>query len=157
MGKTPPPKYTAQRHFQHHSNCTHHNKKLACLYRLGQQTGNQLFGDLFNRAMQCGFWTQATEGEFAGAQYKRMSDRWKNVSKEFDSKGSRHMNELSLDANLQLLETGLAHAPGATAHQRANSSPKLRWLTLTNKSQHGVAFSGIPTVCTVQQARRASA
>jgi len=101
--------HTEQMHFQQYSNYTYHNKKLACLHRLGQQPGGQLFGDLFNRAMQCGFWTQVTEGDFTGAQYERMSDPWKNVSQEFDSKGSRYMNELSLDANLQLLESGIAH------------------------------------------------
>ena len=111
--------HTEQMHFQQYSNYTYHNKKLACLYRLGQQPGGQLFGDLFNRAMQCGFWTQVTEGEFTGAQYERMSDPWKNVSQEFDSKGSRYMNELSLDANLQLLETGIAHAPRAATSPRS--------------------------------------
>ena len=48
-----------------------------------------------------------------------MSDPWKNVSKEFDSKGSRYMNELSLDANLQLLETDLAHAPKAAGTSKS--------------------------------------
>jgi hypothetical protein len=102
--------HTEQMHFQQYSNYTYHNKKLACLYRLGQQPGNELFTDLFNRAIQCGFWAQELTGDYTGAQYERMSDPWKNVSKEFDSKGSRYMNELSLDANLQLLEIGVAHA-----------------------------------------------
>lgn len=109
--------HTEQMHYQQYSNYAYHNKKLACMYRLGKETGNGLFTDLFNRAMQCGFWAQVTEGEYTGAQHERMSDPWLNVSKEYDSKGTRYMNELSLDANLQLLEAGIAHAPGAKSAQ----------------------------------------
>ena len=37
-----------------------------------------------------------------------MAYPWKNVPQAVDSKGTRYLNELSLDANLQLLEMGVA-------------------------------------------------
>ena len=39
-----------------------------------------------------------------------MADPWKRISRDVDSKGTLYMNELSLDANLQLLEMGVAKA-----------------------------------------------
>jgi hypothetical protein len=108
--------HTEQLHFQQYSNYAYHNKKLACLRRLGQLTRESVFTRLFDRIVQCGFWTQQTEGEYAGAQYERMADPWQGVSREVDSKGTLYMNELSLDANLQLLEMGVAKAKPTAPH-----------------------------------------
>jgi hypothetical protein len=57
--------------------------------------------------MQCGFWGQVTSGEWTGGQYERMSDLWRGVSHEINSKGVVYFSELALEANLQLLEMGL--------------------------------------------------
>ena len=73
-------------------------------------TGERLFSDLFERIVQCGFWAQVTEGNYCGAQHERMADPWKKVSRDVDSKGTLYLNELSLDANLQLLEMGVVKA-----------------------------------------------
>ena len=105
--------HTEQLHYQQYSNYAYHNKKLACLRRLGQLTKESVFTQLYERIVQCGFWAQQTGGEYAGAQYERMADPWKGVSQEVDSKGTLYMNELSLDANLQLLEMGVSKAKPA--------------------------------------------
>ncbi|MCL5096155.1 MAG: hypothetical protein M1608_01200 [Candidatus Omnitrophica bacterium] len=96
--------HTEQLHYLQYSNYAYHNKKMACLRRLGSLTGEPIFTRLFERIAQCGFWAQQTQGEYTGAQYERMADPWKRVSNDVNSKGTLYMNELPLDANLQLLE-----------------------------------------------------
>jgi hypothetical protein len=96
--------HAEQEHYLQYSNYCYNNRKIECLYRLGKLTGQSLFTQLSERIMQSGFWAQETHGPYAGAQYERMSDPWKGVSNDFDSKGTLYMTELSLDSNLQLLE-----------------------------------------------------
>jgi len=108
--------HTEQLHCQQYSNYAYHNKKLTCLSRLGHLTGEKLFIELFERIVQCGFWTQKTDGDHTGAQYERMADPWKRVSGDVNSKGTLYMNELSLDANLQLLEMGVSKAKPTDSH-----------------------------------------
>jgi hypothetical protein len=114
--------HAEQEHYLQYSNYCYNNRKIECLFRLGRLTSNPLFTDLGERVMQCGIWAQRTEGPYQGAQYERMSDPWHGVSQDVNSKGELYMSELALDANLQLLEMGLAHpkrvAPG-TATGRA--------------------------------------
>jgi hypothetical protein len=102
--------HAEQLHYLQYSNYAYHNRKLHCLRRLGELTGDPLFTRLFERIVQCGFWAQVTEGNHCGAQHERMADPWKKVSGEVDSKGTLYLNELSLDANLQLLEMGVLRA-----------------------------------------------
>ncbi len=108
--------HAEQLHYLQYSNYAYHNRKLYCLKRLGELTGDPLFSRLFDRIVQCGFWAQATEGNYCGAQYERMADPWRQVSREVDSKGTLYLNELSLDANLQLLEMGVMRALRPPAH-----------------------------------------
>jgi len=102
--------HAEQQHYLQYSNYCYTNAKIACLRRLAAFTGDALYQELADRVMQCGFWAQETEGEYIGWQYERMSDPWKGVSDDIDSKGTRYMSELALELHLQLLETGLARA-----------------------------------------------
>ena len=103
--------HAEQERYLQYSNYCYNNRKLECLHRLAELTGEPLFLALFERVMQCGFWAQVTEGDRKGAQYERMSDPWKGVSLDVNSKGTLYMSELSLDANLQLIELGLGRLP----------------------------------------------
>jgi len=99
--------HTEQLNCLQYSNYAYHNRKLDCLYRLGKLTGESVFSQLFKRIVQCGFWTQVTEATIAAHNTSAWRP-WKKTSGKFDSKGSLYLNELSLDANLQLLEMGIA-------------------------------------------------
>lgn len=68
------------------------------------------FADLSDRVMQCGFWAQATADDWQGGQYERICDPWQSVSRDVNSLGQIYVSELALEANLQLLEMGLATA-----------------------------------------------
>ena len=63
--------HTEQENYLQYSNYCYNNRKIQCLRRLYQSTGDQLFADLGERIMQCGFWTQATTGDWQGGQYER--------------------------------------------------------------------------------------
>jgi hypothetical protein len=102
--------HTEQENYLQYSNYCYNNRKIQCLRRLYQSTGDQLFADLSERIMQCGFWTQATTGNWQGGQYERICDPWKSVSPDINSLGQIYVSELALEANLQLLEMGLATA-----------------------------------------------
>jgi len=110
--------HAEQLHYLQYSNYAYHNRKLYCLDRLGK-LGDPLFGRLFERIMQCGFWAQVTEGNYCGAQHERMADPWKKVSGDVDSLGTLYLNELALDANLQLLEMGMMRAGKEEGKRRA--------------------------------------
>ena len=49
-----------------------------------------------------------TAGPWQGALYERLSDPWKGVSQDVNSKGTRYMSELAVELHLQLIELGLA-------------------------------------------------
>ena len=100
--------HAEQTYYAQYSNYCYQNEKLECLYRLGQLTGEQIFTQLFNRITQCQFWCQQATGPYSGAQYERMSDPWECVSSAINSTGSLYINELSLDANLQMVELDMA-------------------------------------------------
>lgn len=74
-------------------------------------TGDALFGALYERVLQGAFWTQKTEGNLMGAMYERICDPWNARGEGFDSLGTLYLNELSLDAMLQLLDMGAAKPP----------------------------------------------
>ena len=80
---------------------------LACLHRLAQFTGQDLYRRLCDRVVQCGFWCQEPAGPWMGSIYERMSDPWLGVSRDVNSKGTRYMSELAVELNLQLLEMGI--------------------------------------------------
>ena len=102
--------HTEQQNYLQYSNYCYNNRKYQCLERLGKLTGEPLFGALCQRVMQCAFWAQATDGKWQGGQYERISDPWKGVSQDINSKGQVYVSELALESNLQLLEMGLAKA-----------------------------------------------
>ena len=110
--------HAEQERYLQYSNYCYNNRKLECLHRLAELTGEPLFLDLFKQVIQCGFWAQVTEGDRKGAQYERMSDPWKGVSGDVNSKGTLYMSELSLDANLQLIELGIGRLPKLGRPQR---------------------------------------
>lgn len=99
--------HAEQTYYAQYSNYCYQNEKLKCLYQLGQLTGEDVFTRLFNRIAECQFWCEVTTGPYTGAQYERMADPWECVSSDVNSTGSAYINELSLSANLQLLEMGM--------------------------------------------------
>jgi hypothetical protein len=100
--------HAEQTYYAQYSNYCYQNNKLECLQRLGELTGNSIFTQLFNRIMQCQFWCQVTTGSGEGAQYECMADPWECIYGNVNATGTYYINELSLDCNLQLLETGAA-------------------------------------------------
>jgi hypothetical protein len=65
---------------------------------------------LCERLIQCGLRALATSGPWLGGQYERMSDPWKGISGDGNSRGILYLSERALDANLQLLEMGKVKA-----------------------------------------------
>jgi len=100
--------HAEQQHYLQYSNYCYQNRKLQCLHRLGKLTGDPLFSALYERVLQCIFWTQKTDGDVMGATYERICDPWRARGRSFNSLGTLYMNELSLDAMLQLVEMGVA-------------------------------------------------
>jgi hypothetical protein len=102
-----------QQHFLQYSLYCYQNRKLQCLYRLWEHTGNELFRELFERITQGVLWTQVTRGDLIGATHERVADPWLarddyGETPAFDSLGTVYMGEQSLDTMLQLVEMGLA-------------------------------------------------
>ncbi|MBN1421380.1 MAG: hypothetical protein JXP34_21585 [Planctomycetes bacterium] len=100
--------HAEQQHYLQYSLYCYHNRKIQCLSRLADATGDPLFRALCERVLQSVFWTQETEGENRGAMYERTSDPWRARGSAFDSRGTLYLNELSLDAMVQLIDMGIA-------------------------------------------------
>ena len=101
--------HAEQQHYLQYSNYCYNNAKIACLHRLAELTGKDLYRQLCNRIVQCGFWCQEPTGPWRGSVYERMSDPWLGVSTDYNSKGTHYMSELAVELNLQLLDMGLVH------------------------------------------------
>jgi hypothetical protein len=99
--------HAEQQHYLQYSNYCYTNAKIACLHRLAACTGHDLYRQLCDRIIQCGFWSQERAGPWLGSVYERMSDPWLGVSQDVNSKGTHYMSELAVELNLQLLEMGL--------------------------------------------------
>ena len=110
--------HAEQQHYLQYSNYCYNNTKIACLHRLAGFTKNELYRQLCDRIVQCGFWCQEPAGPWMGSIYERMSDPWLGVSTEVNSKGTRYMSELAVDLNLQLIELGFARVRPAAAGRR---------------------------------------
>jgi hypothetical protein len=98
-----------QQHFLQYSIYCYQNRKVECLWRLHEYTGDTFFRDLYERVLQGIFWTQVTEGDLMGATHERVADPWLaradyGVPADFDSMGTVYMGEQSLDCMLQILE-----------------------------------------------------
>ena len=98
-----------QQHFQQYSVYNYQNRKIEGLWRLYRATGNSLFLDLMNRALQNIYFTQETEGGNKGGTYERIADPWlvreeTSGGPHFDSMGSNYTNEQALDCFLQVME-----------------------------------------------------
>jgi Concanavalin A-like lectin/glucanases superfamily len=115
--------HAEQQHFLQYSNYCYTNAKIACLHRLAGFTGQDLYRQLRDRIVQCGFWCQEPAGPWMGSVYERMSDPWLGVSRDVNSKGTRYMSELAVDLNVQLLERKLARVRPA-AGRREGDPPK---------------------------------
>jgi hypothetical protein len=99
--------HAEQTYYPQYSNYCYQDKKLFCLYQLGQLTGEPIFTQLFNRVTQCQFWCQETSGSLEGAQYEAMADPWEMVSEDVNWTGSLYISELNIDTQLQLLQLGM--------------------------------------------------
>jgi len=97
-----------QHHFLQYSIYCYQNRKVQCLWRLYEHTGDPLFRQLYERVLQGIFWTQITEGDLMGATHERIADPW--LARDdygepaFDSLGTIYMGEQSLDCMLQMVE-----------------------------------------------------
>lgn len=99
--------HAEQQHYLQYSNYCYNNAKIVCLHRLAELTGRDLYRQLCDRVIQCGFWSQERTGPWMGSVYERMSDPWLGVSQDVNSKGTRYMSELAVEFNLQLLQMGM--------------------------------------------------
>jgi len=98
-----------QQHFLQYSLYCYQNRKMECLWRLYECTGDDLFRQLYERVLQGILWTQVTEGDLMGATHERIADPWLarddyGEPATFDSLGTVYIGEQSLDCMLQLLE-----------------------------------------------------
>jgi len=104
--------HNEQQNYLQYSLYCYHNRKLECLWRLAKATGDPLFAALYERVLQCVFYTQETKGNLMGAMHESICDPWRARGGGFDNMGTLYMNELSLDAMLQLVDMGIAKPRG---------------------------------------------
>lgn len=102
-----------QQHFLQYSIYCYQNRKMECLWRLYQGTGDRFFRSLYQRVLQGIFWTQVVAGDLMGATHERIADPWLarrdyGEPADFNSLGTVYMGEQSLDCMLQMLEMSAA-------------------------------------------------
>jgi hypothetical protein len=100
-----------QKHFLQYSIYCYQNRKVECIHRLAQMSGNPFWKELFERLLQGILWTQVTDGDQLGATHERIADPWlqrhdEDDEPDFNSLGTIYIGEQSLDTMLQLLEIG---------------------------------------------------
>lgn len=97
-----------QQHYLQYSIYCYQNRKVECLKRLYNITGNVLFDQLSERVTQNVYWTQIAEGDLMGATHERIADPWlaraDSHKLDFNSMGTIYMSEQSLDLLLQIVE-----------------------------------------------------
>jgi len=103
--------HSEQQHFNQYSVYCYGNRKIQCLDRLFKKTGDPLFEQLKNRAMQLNFHTQVTDGPYKGAMTEAIADPWLERNQGFEWRGSPYTSELVSDLMLQLIEMNLVTKP----------------------------------------------
>ncbi len=114
--------HSEQQHFNQYSVYCYGNRKIQCLDRLFQLTGNPLFAALRDRVMQLNFFVQVTDGPYRGAMTEAIADPWLEREHGFEWRGSPYTSELVTDLMLQLLDMGLVSA-ASVASDRAPGRP----------------------------------
>jgi hypothetical protein len=104
--------HSEQQHFNQYSVYCYGNRKIECLARLAQETGNPLFKALQRRVMQMNFYTQVTDGPFMGSVTEAICDPWLERHGGFEWRGNPYTSELVTDLMLQLMDLGLVKAGG---------------------------------------------
>ena len=98
---------TEQQHFLQYSIYCYQNRKVECLWRIADATGDPLFDDIANRIAQGIYASQVTTGDLMGATHERIADPWLargDGKGDFNSMGSVYMSEQSLDLFLQTIK-----------------------------------------------------
>ncbi len=93
-----------QLHYLQYSVYNYQCRKIECLRRLFDSTGNVLFGELYERMLQNIYFTQNTEGIDKGGTYERIADPWLARGEGFNSLGVFYSNEQALDCFVQIFE-----------------------------------------------------
>jgi hypothetical protein len=104
--------HSEQQYFNQYSVYCYGNRKIECLDRLAQKTGNPLFKALQRRTMQLNFYTQVIDGPFMGSMTEAICDPWLERHGGFEWRGSPYTSELVTDLMLQLMDLGLVKAGG---------------------------------------------
>jgi outer membrane protein assembly factor BamB len=99
--------HSEQQHFNQYSVYCYGNRKIECLARLAQKTGNPLFKAFERRVVQMNFYTQVTDGPFRGSLTEAICDPWLERQGGFEWRGSPYTSELVTDLMLQLMDLGL--------------------------------------------------
>ncbi len=99
--------HSEQQHFNQYSVYCYGNRKIECLARLAQKTGNPLFKALERRVVQMNFYTQVTDGPFMGSVTEAICDPWLERHGGFQWRGNPYTSELVTDLMLQLMDLGL--------------------------------------------------
>ena len=98
-----------QQHFLQYSIYCYQNRKLECLWRLYEYSGDSCFHTIYQRVLQGIFWTQIRTGDLMGAAHERIADPWLarhdyDEPADFNTLGTIYMGEQILDSLLQVLE-----------------------------------------------------
>lgn len=101
--------HSEQQHFNQYSVYCFQNRKVECLDRLAQKTGDRLYADLRDRVIALNVFTQVTKpGDWLGGFSEAIADPWLERKAGFEWVGSTYTSELCTDFFLQLVEMGLA-------------------------------------------------
>lgn len=103
--------HSEQQHFNQYSVYCYGNRKIQCLQRLYEKTGNPLFAQLTERLLQLNFYVQVVDGPYKGAITEAINDPWLERGQGFEWRGSPYTSELVADLMLQLFDMGLVTKP----------------------------------------------
>jgi hypothetical protein len=104
--------HSEQQHYNQYSVYNYHNRKIECLTRLAQKTGDPLFRALAQRVLQLNFYTEVTDGPYQGSLTEAIADPWLERKGGFEHRGSPYTSELVVDLMLQLMDLGMVGSDG---------------------------------------------
>jgi hypothetical protein len=104
--------HSEQQHYNQYSVYNYHNRKIQCLTRLAQMTGDPLFSALAQRVLQLNFYTEVTDGPYQGSLTEAIADPWLEREGGYEHRGSPYTSELVVDLMLQLMDLGMVGSDG---------------------------------------------
>jgi hypothetical protein len=118
--------HSEQQAFNQYSVYSYNNRELVVLDKLYRASGDKLFAQLRDRALQNNFYTQNTKGTYVGSLHEAIADPWLERKRGFNTLMAPYTSELVVDLLSQLYDLGLAKPvkPAKTTEATKKKLPK---------------------------------